>query len=50
MKSVRRQLDDGLPPQDDRLTVGQLLDRWMADVLRHQAAPIASARPWDASG
>ncbi len=41
MKAVRRQIEDGLPPQDDRLTVGQLLDRWMADVLRHQVAPIA---------
>ncbi len=41
MKAVRRQIDDGLPPQDDRLNVGQLLDRWMADVLRHQVAPIA---------
>jgi len=26
MKAVRRQIDDGLPPQDDRLTVGQLRD------------------------
>ena len=36
MKAVRRQIDDGMPPQDDRLTVAQLLDRWMEDVLRHQ--------------
>jgi integrase len=34
-------VDDGLPAPDDRMTVGQLLDRWFADVLRHQVAPIA---------
>jgi integrase len=41
MRAVRRNLDDGLPTPDDRLTVGQVLDRWMNDVLRHQVAPIA---------
>ena len=41
MRAVRRNLDDGLPTPDDRLTVGQVLDRWMSDVLRHQVAPIA---------
>ena len=41
MRAVRRNLEDGLPTPDDRLTVGQVLDRWMNDVLRHQVAPIA---------
>jgi integrase len=41
MRAVQRQVDDGLPPPDDRLTVAQLLDRWFEDVLRHQVARVA---------
>lgn len=41
LKKVQRQLDDGLPVPDDRMTVNQLLDRWFDDVMRHQVAPNA---------
>jgi integrase len=41
LREVRKQLDRGMPAPDDRITVGQLLDRWYADVLRHQVAPVA---------
>ena len=42
MKSLQRQLDDGLPAPDSAMTVVNLLDRWHADVLRHQVAPSAA--------
>jgi integrase len=42
LKDLQRQVDDGLPPPDTRLTVSQLLERWHRDVLRHQVAPIAA--------
>jgi integrase len=38
LRSVLRQLDDGLPPPDDKMTVKQLLARWEKDILRHQVA------------
>ena len=41
LKKVQRQLDDGLPAPDDRMTLSQLLDRWFDDVMRHQVAPSA---------
>lgn len=41
LRAVQRQVDDGLPTPDDRVTVNELLDRWFADVLRHQVAPTA---------
>ena len=38
-KSSRRTgQDTGLPLDDDKLTVNQLLDRWFNDVMRHQVA------------
>jgi len=36
VRKVQRQIDDGLPPPDDRVTLTQLLDRWFDDVMRHQ--------------
>jgi integrase len=42
MKALQRQVDDGLQAPDTRMTVGQLLDRWYSDVLRHQVAPNAA--------
>jgi integrase len=41
LKKVQRQLDDGLPPPDDQMTLNRLLDRWFDDVMRHQVAPSA---------
>lgn len=42
LRELQRQLDDGLPPPDASMTVAQLLDRWHADVIRHQVARTAS--------
>jgi len=41
LRQVHRQVDEGLPPPDDRVSLGQLLDRWFAEVLRHQLDPSA---------
>lgn len=41
LRAVERQIDDGLPPPDDRMTIKQLLQRWQKEVLRHQVAPTA---------
>ena len=38
LRSIQRQLDEGLPPPDDRMTVKQLLARWEKDILRHQVS------------
>ncbi|MGO9028636.1 MAG: tyrosine-type recombinase/integrase [Acidimicrobiales bacterium] len=38
LRAVQRQVDDGLPAPDDRMTVKQLLARWENEVLRHQVA------------
>jgi integrase len=38
-REVTRQLEDGLPAPDDRMTLSQLLDRWFDEVKRHQVAP-----------
>jgi hypothetical protein len=46
LKKLRRQLDDGLPAPDMKMTVGQLLSQWHDDVLRHQVAPSASLSYW----
>jgi len=43
LKSLQRQLDDGLPAPDTQLTIAQLLDRWYSDVLRHQVSLSAAA-------
>lgn len=42
VKALQRQVDDGLPVPDAKLTVKALLDRWHADVLRHQVSPTAA--------
>jgi integrase len=36
LRKEQRQVEDGLPPSDDRVTLNQLLDRWFDHVLRHQ--------------
>jgi integrase len=41
LRIVQRQVADGLPMPDDRVTVSELLDRWQNDVLRHQVAESA---------
>lgn len=41
LADVRRKLDGGLPARDSRVTVSQLLDRWVRDVLPAQVAPSA---------
>jgi integrase len=41
VRAMQRQVDEGLPPPDGTTTVGVLLDRWFADVLRHQVAKTA---------
>lgn len=43
LRRIHRQVDDGLPPSNDQMTVGQLLNRWHRDVLSHQVAPSAAA-------
>ena len=42
MKALQRQVDDGLQAPDAQMTVARLLDRWYADVLRHQVARSAA--------
>jgi integrase len=46
LKTLQRQLDDGLPAPDTKMTVAQLLHRWHDDVLRHQVAPSAVVSYW----
>lgn len=33
LRQLQRQIDDGLPPPDNRLTVQEVLDTWMANAL-----------------
>jgi integrase len=42
LDTLRKQLDEGLPAPDDRMTINQLFTRWHDDVLRHQVAPSAA--------
>ena len=39
LRALQRNADDGLPPPDDRLTVTQLFDRWLRDVVPLRVAP-----------
>jgi integrase len=43
LRTLQRQIDDGLPAPDTALTVSQLLSRWYEDVLRHQVSASASS-------
>ena len=43
LKTLQRQIDDGLPAPDTALTVSQLLTRWYEDVLRHQVSMSAAS-------
>jgi integrase len=38
LRTLQRQLDDGLRAPDNTISVSQLLDRWFADVMRHQVS------------
>jgi len=42
LKKLQRQVDEGQPAPDTLITVGQLLERWYEDILRHQVAPSAA--------
>jgi len=46
LKKLQRQLDDGLPAPDMKMTVTQLLNQWHEDVLRHQVAASAALSYW----
>src|SRR5450759_2890698 len=37
-RKLQQQLDEGLPPPDDLITVKTLFDRWFNDVMRHRIA------------
>ncbi len=43
LKTIRSQIDDGLPVADSGLKVAQLFERWHEDVLRHQVGASASS-------
>jgi integrase len=40
LEKLRREQDDGLPAPDGRMTVEQLLRRWLEDVQRHRVTPL----------
>lgn len=46
LKKLQRQLDDGLPAPDTKMTVAQLLTHWHDDVLRHQVTPSTVVSYW----
>ena len=46
LRKLQRDLDDGLPAPDTKMTVAQLLTQWHDDVLRHQVAPSAVVSYW----
>ncbi len=39
MRDLQRTLDDGLPPPDDRLTLGTLFDGWLHEVMPLKVSP-----------
>jgi len=46
LKKLQRDLDDGLPAPDTKMTVAQLLTHWHDDVLRHQVVPSTVVSYW----
>jgi len=38
MRKLQHDIDSGLPPTDDRITVSDLFDRWLTQVLPHKVA------------
>ncbi len=43
LRDLQHDLDEGLPTPDTRLTVGQLITRWLDEVIRHQVSASAAA-------
>lgn len=43
LREMQRIIDDGLPPPDDQITVGQVLDRWSKDNLPLRVSPSTAA-------
>lgn len=39
LRALQQQLDDGIPLPNTKLSLAQLLDRWLEDVIRHQVTP-----------
>jgi integrase len=39
LRALHHNIDEGLPPPDDKIMVGQLLDSWLADVVPLRVAP-----------
>ena len=39
LRELQRQLDEGLPPPNNRLTVGEMLDQWLKDVVPLRVSP-----------
>lgn len=39
IRELQRQLDEGLPPPNNRLTVGEMLDQWLKDVVPLRVSP-----------
>ena len=50
LKKLQRDLDDGLPAPDTKMTVAQLLTHWHDDVLRHQVVPSNVVSYWTVAG
>ena len=39
LRQLLHDLDNGLPPTDDRITVTDFLERWLAEVIPHRVEP-----------
>jgi len=39
LRSLQRQLDDGLPPPNDQITLAEVLDLWIEDILPLRVSP-----------
>jgi len=39
LRTLQRQLDDGLPPPDDQIRIAEVLDRWVEDTLPLKVSP-----------
>jgi len=43
LRKLRGQLDAGLPPPDDQITITKVLDRWVTDILPNKVSPATAA-------